>query len=357
MYIQKIKIQNLRILQEVELTPSAGLNAIVGPNGAGKSTLLEAIFLLGQGKSFRHSSAGPMIREGCAAAQVAARLVTGSGRTLQLGMQRGRDHLIARNGGNQVKRRSDLMRLLPIQLLTPNSHELVEKGPDLRRRFLDQGLFHVEQSYHPLVKRYLRALRQRNAALRNRQKKLAFSFHSQLADAGEKIQQMRQAYLDDLKERVGHILQQLGAEFGVEVRLRRGWPEGELEELYSRRIDVELERGYTLWGPHRAEIHIQVSGVAVTKRLSRGQQKLLVYALGFAQMERVRESLQESPILLIDDMGAEFDERRLGKVLEWLAARDVQGFVTLLDSRSADGVAEGVFHVEHGIVEPRKGEG
>lgn len=352
MRIEELKIEGLRILEAVELAPAEGVNLLVGPNGAGKTSLLEAIHLLGQGRSFRHSDSGPLVREGARAAQVVARLRSASGRALHLGVKRERSALVARCDGRDLHRRSELMRLVPLQMLTPVSHELVEKGPELRRRFLDQGLFHVEQGYHQLVSEYMRAMKQRNAALRRQEPALARSFDAQLADAGEHIHESRQRYLACLQEKLDGFLVELKAGFAVELGLRSGWGDGSLREELGGRTQTDLKLGYTTAGPHRGEVKMVVSGRAASRTLSRGQQKLLVYALGFAQLELMMAGEMEPPLLLIDDLGAELDVERTEAVLGWLLERNVQVFVTALDPGPFDGCGCRMFHVEQGRVTP-----
>lgn len=350
MHLTELSIQNLRIITEMELSPSPGLNLITGNNGAGKTTVLEAIYLLGQGQSFRHSDAGPLIRKYERCARIVTDLVSDSGQSAKLGIERCTQGFKARYNGKDVNRRSELFRILPLQIITPHSHELIEKGPELRRQFMDHGLFHVEPGYHRLLSSFLRALKQRNAALRQKERKLALSFNDQLVDTGTRITDLRKNLVNAIRTEVGDFLGRMDVGASVELTFNPGWnAKLSLSEQLKKQEGTDLEQGYTTMGPQRGELRFTVDGVRAAKRLSRGQQKLLVYALAIAQIYLMVERGTERPILLVDDIGAELDSENLAKMIEYFHELKCQVWVSALDAGPISGcVAAQVFHVEQG---------
>ncbi|WP_457666854.1 DNA replication/repair protein RecF [Thiolapillus sp.] len=350
MKITHIRIQNLRILQDIEFLPAAGLNVITGDNGAGKTSILEAIYLLGQGKSFRHTEAGPLIRKGKDSALVVADIQNDAGVKTRIGIQRSKRQFVARHAGQDIARRSELFRLLPLLLITPQSHELIERGPELRRRFLDFGLFHVEQSYHQVSLSYHRALKQRNSALRSGDIRLARSFNEQLIANSSIILQSRQLLSQAIETYLVDFLSRIGFKDGISLHLYQGWKGGmSLEEALRRSEDQDLKRGFTSAGVHRSQLKILTAGSPVDKVLSRGQQKLLVYGLVLALCELMKEKKAVTPLLLIDDISAELDTGNAQKVLDYLRNMDLQLFITALDFTRYEPTPDTkVFHVEHG---------
>ena len=349
--IEQLNISNLRIIEAMYLEPGPGINLVTGYNGAGKTTILEAIHLLGNGRSFRHPEAGPLLREGADSALVTGKLVEDGGSSVKLGVQRKKKEFIARKGGEAIHRRSELLRQLPLQLLLPVSHEIVEKGPELRRRFLDQGLFHVEQSYHRLVVEYGRTLKQRNAALRTGDVSLVRSFNPLLASIGEQINALRGSFVEVLEKELAELLVRLEAqEQKVSLEFIQGWAQGKpLLEILERNESADIKHGFTAVGPHRADIRFRVNGkAAASKVLSRGQQKLLVYGLVLGYLEMARKAEQEVPVLLIDDLDAEFDARRIDAVLDQLEDFGLQTLITTLKGNDLKREGYGVFHVEQG---------
>jgi DNA replication and repair protein RecF len=334
----------------MELDPGKGLNLIYGDNGAGKTSILEAIFLLGQGKSFRHSEAGPLISKGEKSARVVADLQANTGVTSKLGIQRNKQRFVARNSGQDVSRRSELFRLLPLQLITPQSHELIERGPELRRRYLDFGLFHVEQSYHQTLMAYQRALKQRNAALRSGDIRLARSFDEQLVVLSDTIIERRVCLLSMVKQQLAAFLVAIEFPLSIELSLSKGWKvDLSLEEAFRKTEHQDLSQGYTSAGIHRAQLRILVDGVPASKVLSRGQQKLMVYGLVLSLSQIIADRTDEPPLLLIDDLGAELDQTNTQRILNFLQTLATQLFITVLDKEKYQIAEESrVFHVKHG---------
>ncbi len=350
MKITHIRIENLRIIRNMELDPGKGLNIIYGDNGAGKTSILEAIFLLGQGKSFRHAEAGPIIRKGEKSTQVVAELQANTGVTSTLGIQRNKQQFVARNAGQDISRRSELFRLLPLQLITPQSHELIEKGPELRRRYLDFGLFHVERSYHQTLMAYQRALKQRNAGLRTGNIRLAHSFDEQLIVLSDTIIERRSYLLSMVEKQLSVFLDAIDFSFSVELSLSKGWKTDiSLQEAFQKTEQQDLSQGYTSAGIHRAQLKILADGVPASKVLSRGQQKLMVYGLVLSLSRLIADKTSEPPLQLIDDLGAELDQSNIQKILNYLHTLDAQSFITVLDKEKYQlPTGSRVFHVEHG---------
>jgi DNA replication and repair protein RecF len=267
-----------------------------------------------------------------------------------LGIQRGRKSFLARHGGADVRRRSELLRLLPVQIITPQSHELLERGPELRRRYLDFGLFHVEQSYHQVLMAYQRGIKQRNAALRSRNGRLASSFDEQLVGLSEKIVRLRQSILQTIENNLKGFMWEMSFPNEVQLRFYPGWKEDtSLEDALMEHLERDVAQGYTSVGPHRAELKILVAGGRAEKHLSRGQQKVLVYGLVLSLSQLIIEQEKEPSILLIDDLGAELDSRNRSKIIDYLTGREEQVFITSVDPPDDRFTRDHeVFHVEHG---------
>ena len=352
MKINRIHIQNLRIIRDSVLEPASGVNIIHGDNGAGKTSILEAIYLLGQGKSFRHSDSGPLIRKGEEAALVVADLQTSAGGESKLGIKRSSRQFVARSAGQEVSRRSELFRLLPLQLITPQSHELIERGPELRRRYLDFGLFHVEQSYHQVAMSYHRALKQRNSALRAGDIRLARSFNEQLVLFANTVLHSRASILSEIEARLIEFLNGLEFPRGISLKLLQGWKQGlSLGDALQQSEQQDLKHGFTSAGVHRSQLKVLLESAPADKVLSRGQQKLLVYGLVLSLSRLMMEKTREPPLLLIDDLSAELDEKNSQKVLDYLQTIGMQLFITTLDySRYQVPDNTAVFHVEHGAI-------
>jgi DNA replication and repair protein RecF len=353
MHIRSLKIENLRVLERLNLVPGTGLNFVVGDNGAGKTSLLEAIYLAGRGRTFRHADAGPMIRHGADSVVVVVEIMDGlSGRQSILGVRREKKGLTCRLDGQDVKRRSVLAEALPIQWIGSQPQLLLGLGPDIRRRFLDMGMFHVEHDYLQVFTNYQRNLRQRNAAIKQGDRQAVRIWDPQLGLAGELLNQSRTDFVDRLLERLSEIIASWKPGFSISYRYRPGWDDQRpLAQQLQKKIDTDLKLGYTTVGPHRAELCIIAGSGLAEKQLSRGQQKILVLALNLALLDLIADRLGRVPILLIDDLAAELDRNNRKRMIEELKQRGGQVFITKIDESAITTIEDAkTFHVEHGVL-------
>lgn len=349
--IEQLEIKHLRCIEEMVLNVSSGFNLILGGNGAGKTTVLEAIYLAGRGRSFRHADAGPLIRRGEEQGEVVLRtLEPGSNRRSVIGVRRSTQSLRCRINGEEVRKRSTLAENLPVQWIGSQPQLLLDGGPEVRRRFIDMGLFHVEHGYLAHYHAFNRALRQRNAALRAGSSSDFVAWEHAIAGGGEYLTERRLVFVDQLMSNVGEILS--GWMPGVELsyRYRIGWPEGEaLQDALARRREADLRAGYSTVGPQRADLAIKVGGTAIEKTLSRGQQKLVVFAFHLALRDSMLGAGRSTPIVLIDDLDAEFDRANRTKVIDALVERNAQVFLARIDGNAVSlPQATRMFHVEQG---------
>ncbi len=355
MSLQRLGIADFRCIERAELEFDRRCNLISGQNASGKTSLLEAIFFLGRGRSFRTNRNDTLIRSEAGQFTLTGRVEAG-GSWQPIGMRVDGDGIEARFGGRPVSGLAELATRLPVQAIDPEVHRLVDGGPLERRRYMDWGVFHVEPSFVDHWRRYQRALRQRNAALRAGQApRLVQAWDPELIEAGQLVADYRVRYVDRLRQIVGDVGRRLlGHE--IELGLLRGWSaERSLAEALSASFARDQERGLTHVGPHRADIVVRVDGHPARDRVSRGQQKLVAAAMLLGQLEADAE--QGSPVaaLLVDDPAAELDSGSLDRLLSEVLALPSQLFVTALDpSIPALGrLPEGArFHVEHGVLTP-----
>ncbi len=350
MSLTSIRAENIRCLQKVTLEP-AETNLIVGENASGKTSLLEAIFILGRGRSFRTASREAVIRDGEKAMMVAG-VIRHEEREIRLGISQGLDQPVKiRVDGKDETSPAALARALPVQIIDPDVHQLVEEGPGVRRKFLDWGVFHVEPEFLDTWRRYHRLVRQRNAALRSRSLREIEAWDRELAVAGESLSRYRRKYVEAL---AGHVTELGTVLLGSEPRIiyRKGWTEDrELTEALAESRDRDVKFGVTHAGPHRADIAIQLASRKARGRVSRGQQKLLAATLVLAQLAHLRSVMDLRSILLLDDLAAELDPMRLGRLREVVCSLDAQLFLTALQRSDLAGWnCAATFHVEQGEV-------
>lgn len=356
MPLKQFEITHFRNIERAQIRPGPGLNLFFGANAAGKTSILEAVSVLSSLRSFRSPHLTELIHHNQEGFRLTAQVIERDERVSLLGIQRDKDGLLIKSDGEKVSRTSELSSRLPVQTIHPDSHYLVSGGPKHRRRFLDWGVFHVEHQFLPAWRRYERALKQRNAALRSGQGwQMAAIWDSALAEAASVVHECRQRYIHQLGEALPEFAQHIGGTETIAVDYRPGWDTSKrLQEVLEASRNRDISRGFTCSGPHRAELVFKVDGKQAENYISRGQQKMLVFALLLSQVKLFSELKQQPCVVLLDDLAAELDSGHQQKVLQALRQLSAQVFITAIDSESisvGNGDSPMMFHVEHGQVE------
>src|ERR1700689_1093527 len=201
MSLSRLQVTDFRCLQSAELQPDPHFTLISGPNASGKTSLLEAIYVLGRGRSFRTRRLEHLIRHGLERFVVFGEVETSTRRVL-MGVEGSRKGMRAQIDGDKPSSLAELALFLPVQIIDPEVHHLIDEGPSRRRRYLDWGVFHVEQSFVGHWQRYQQVLKQRNAALKGRQPRGVVSvWDSDLVRSGELLGSARARYVTTLSPR------------------------------------------------------------------------------------------------------------------------------------------------------------
>ncbi|WP_131781966.1 DNA replication/repair protein RecF [Legionella gresilensis] len=326
MKLNDIQITNLRNISSAKLDLHLHLNFITGDNGSGKTSFLEAIYLLASGHSFRSREISALVSHEQDSLVVFANTIDNQYVSIQKSL---RSSTMARINGQPCLTSSELAFFLPCQVIYQDIFQIIDAGPAIRRSLLDWGLFHVEHPYHTIWKDYRRALKQRNTLLKQRAASTALiPWNKILSTLAKQLNDYRQAYFLKLMEAFKIILPQLT---NVECLLNyyKGWDrrnEGRnLETILAASYEVDLARGQTHYGAHQADLTIMSKDIKVRHFLSRGQQKMILFALKFAQTAL----LGGSCVHLIDDFTSELDEEHLQRLLKYIVKSEDQFFITL----------------------------
>lgn len=356
MSLARLEIANFRNLSHVQVEPGPEVNLIHGFNGSGKSSFLEAIFVLGLGRSFRTHRVRRLVKEQQVSATVFGVTKSGS----RLGVSKQLNGLTdARINGSTPPSLSSLAHHLPLQLFDPETLDLL-CGPSLpRRQLLDWGVFHVEPDFLEIWQRARRALQQRNSLLKSA--KISFEelnvWEHELSQTAALLHSFREQLMLDWLPKLRHSLSSFLPDSNLSVEYYPGWDiEQDYKSLLAESRGKDRERGFTFWGPQRADLRIKSHGIAAEERLSRGQLKLAACSVKLSLSAWLKQRLDLSPVLLFDDLASELDVEARLKVCSWAHEMSVQTFFTSIEKNQLYGMwpeqTVKVFHVEQGCVYP-----
>ncbi|MCP4991095.1 MAG: DNA replication/repair protein RecF [Colwellia sp.] len=369
MSVAKLTTFNFRNLSSAVIDFHPRVNFFIGDNGSGKSSLLEALFFIGHGKSFRTSKVENLASYDADNFVVSMR----DDNDLQLGLSKNLDTGLTyiKINGERHARLSELAKNIAVQIVTPESFKLFFGGPKERRRFIDLGMFHVKHDFSKQWSEFNRVLKQRNACIRNNLDSSTLAYWTEIfCQMSVGVNEIRAKYVSDLITELPFWLELLLPSIAekVNVQYLTGWPQKKsLADALSDSIEREKSYGYSIYGAHKFDVKFLIGKSALESQLSRGQQKLFLLALTFAQAKLIARVERVKPILLIDDIGAELDTKSRSALSIAMKKLDCQVVITaieegvlqpficdLLESNkdSSEKTKYHMFHVKHGDILP-----
>ncbi len=354
MALLKLNIHAVRNILKESIIPAATINFFYGENGSGKSTLIEAIYILGRAKSFRSTSIKSVIHVSEKSLIVSAQVIQ-SNRVTQLGVQLDNKNISCHINHQPTQKRSDLAYALPLQIIHPKSYELLDAGPQLRREYLDWGVFHNDQNFLLTWGNFKRVLSQRNALLKSKRVDHIDVWNKELVYYGTIVNNYREEYLQKLKPVFLNILDHFIQLEGIELKLVPGWDNAkDFHSLLIDSLEHDVRYGFTHYGPHRGDFQLLVHNRLAKEFVSRGQLKLLVISLKLAQMQLLTNVQNTIGCFLLDDFAAELDGINREKLLDYLSKMKCQVFITATEQSDFGDLTTldnyKMFHVEHGNI-------
>ena len=286
---------------------------------------------------------------------VSAQTLQTNGSNVHLGIQLDSKSYCCRINQQSTQKRSDLAYALPLQIIHPKSYELLDAGPQLRREFLDWGVFNDDENFLPAWRNFKKALSQRNSLLKAKALKQLNVWNNELVYYGTIVNNHRQHYLQKFKPVFTEIFGRFIEIDDIDIRLVSGWDTAKgFQQVLTEDLDKDLRYGFTHSGPHRGDFQLLVSNRLARDFVSRGQLKLLVMSLKLAQVQLLTNERGNMGCFLIDDFAAELDVANRAKLLNYLSELKCQVFITATEISDFGDLSHiqnyKMFHVEHGNI-------
>ncbi len=332
MKIKRLELVNYRNYDGAVVELETGITLISGANGQGKTNLVESIVVASTTKSPKTSTSAELVKDGKSVANVKI-LVGREFGDIEI------SYAVPTKGdkeffinGNKVSKLSEVFGNLVVVYFSPDDLKIVSASPAERRDFMDTDISQLSGSYYNLLQRYNKILLQRNKLLKfERNRELLNAqigvWDQQLAQVASLIIKTRKSFIEKIKEPAKGALKFISSQkddLEIEYVGVRGTTAEEIKEELLKSLKYNLERdlelGYTTVGPHRDDIYIGLNGKDARSYSSQGQQRSIVLALKFAELEIFENELHEPPVLVLDDVFSELDTTRQRRLYEKMSA-------------------------------------
>lgn len=311
MHIKRLRLRNFRNYLSLDVSFQPGFHLLLGDNGQGKSNLLEAIYLLSTLRSFRGSPNTQMISSGQKGYFVGG--IAQSDRENEVRIYWSAKEKKLSLNGHIISKMSEYYGTIRSIVFCAEDIQLVKGAPDARRRYLDFLLAQTDSDYLNLIQRYGRALRARNAILKQNpiDRNILDSFSNELVLAGNEITNRREVLLKKILPFIQNCYEQIAGKDAEKINISY-YPStlGNMSVQLAQSLGKEKSLGYTLVGPHRDDIEFFQNGLSVAKCASEGQKRTWAISLKMAQTEYLLSVHNIMPIILIDDVMGELDAKR-----------------------------------------------
>lgn len=292
------------------------INVIYGDNAQGKTNILEAVYVCSTTKSHKGSKDKEIVRFGEEESHIKMTVRRdGIPYRIDMHLKKNRTKGVAVNGV-PIKKASELFGIVNVIFFSPEDLNIIKNGPAERRRFLDLELCQLNKVYVYDLVQYNRVVVQRNKLLKEMDsdpslKETLNIWDSQLVRFGSELIRLRTRFVEELNELIREIHFHLSGEREeLEIRYEPNVTPETFEAELSRNRNQELRQRLTLTGPHRDDLNFIVNGADIRKFGSQGQQRTAALSLKLSEIELVKRTVKDYPVLLLDDVLSELDGKR-----------------------------------------------
>lgn len=369
MIVNSLKIKNYRNFSSAELELNDSLNIFIGDNGQGKTNLMEAVYLASIGRTFRLNSENELIKFHENKSLVEVSMLKNNYNTkIELQLERNKKKFVLINGV-KLDKTSEMIGILNNVIFTPDDMKIIKGSPVERRKFVNIDISQIKPKYKYLLNKYKRICTERNIILKNYctnpgNKDIINIWNDYLVNIGTEIILYRQDYINNLKKYATNIYADISGnkeKFDLSylcnaVNLDNVDKDDVKKHYYDKihsNFNNEIQNKVTMYGPHKDDILIKINDKECKYFGSQGQQRSAILAIKLAEIEIIKEEIGEYPVLLLDDVLSELDNKRKGFLINYI--QGIQTFITTTDDHDLNVMTQNYnkkkFHVSEGKIE------
>lgn len=354
MKVNKLTLQNYRNIKNTVFIPENKMNVICGENAQGKTNLIEALWLFTGAKSFRGNKDFELVQFNNNTAKLKLYFNSfGTEKEAEIVIDKKRNAYL---NGKKLTSASKFAGVFCAIIFSPDDIMLVNGSPAERRKFLDIAISQVYPNYISFLRKYTRAVTQRNALLKeiksgNKVNSMLSFFEEEIAQNGEEIIKYRIKYIKLIKPFLKETYKGISnsrEEFDIEYNY--SCEKGFLREALIKSREKDILSTTTSVGPHRDDLSLKINGKSVKEFGSQGQKRSVALSLKLSQAEVLKSVTGEIPVALLDDVMSELDPSRQEYVLNHINGWQV--FITCCDPSNTKNLNEGkIFSIKNGRIE------
>lgn len=359
MKIKSLKIKNFRNYDLLNLDFDGSANIFYGDNAQGKTNILEALYITGTTKSHRGAKDRDLIQfekdEAHIETVIEKRKICYQ---IDLHLKKNSPKGIAINK-IPIRKAGELFGIVNFVFFSPEDLNIIKNGPAERRRFIDLELSQLDKIYFNNLSNYNRIVNQRNHLLKEigieNKKNLMETLEIwdlQLIEYGNRLIERRKQFIQDMNEIVSSVHRKLtGDRENIKIIYEPCNGNIPLEQTIKKNRERDLRMKSTSSGPHRDDICIMHDRMDIRKFGSQGQQRTAALSLKLAEIELVKNTIGDTPVLLLDDVLSELDKHRQNYLLDSIS--DIQTLITCTgveDFVNHRFSINKIFHVQDGQV-------
>ena len=370
MYIEKLKLKKYRNYDEIEINFDKNINIIYGNNAEGKTNLLESIYMCSTSKSHKNSKENEIIKFNEKESHIKIFFKKENDKEITIDIQLNKDKKkgIAINK-QKIEKLTEFLGIFNVIMFAPEDLNIIKEGPSVRRKFIDLEICQIDKIYVIALNNYNKTLNQRNALLKDinsvtlTNKKdlidMIDTYDEKLVEYGTEIILKRKQnikklanYIKDIHYKISDDKEELIIDYENDVwanvnvganacgaQTEEKNIESQIKKIYLQKLketrDLDIKNQYTLIGPHRDDISFKIGDKDIRKYGSQGQKKTAAVSLKLAELKIVKENINETPVLLLDDVFSELDETR-----QKLLVNNLSGVQTII---TCTGIKKNIF--------------